>query len=146
MADYVLTVGDTMFPTEIRSGAEVTLCVKLKVNDFSGVLNAGFTIKSTDGVVLFGNSTILNGLALPRVAPGDTLWVRFNFFINAGPGDVFLDLGCGDWSAPPARPLDRRHSVIHLVVTADGKFYGLSNCFARSALLGITQRATRVSD
>ena len=146
VADYVLTVGDTMFPTEIRSGAEVILCVKLKVNDFSGVLNAGFTIKSTDEVVLFGNSTILNGVALPRVAAGDTLWVRFSFFMNVGSGDIFMDLGCGDWSAPPARPLDRRHSVIHLVVTSDGNFYGLSNCFGRAALVGVTPRATPVSD
>lgn len=146
VADYVLTVGDTMFPTEIRSGAEVILCVKLKVNNFSGVLNAGFTIKSTDEVVLFGNSTILNGVALPRAARGDTLWVRFSFFMNVGPGDIFMDLGCGDWSVPPARPLDRRHSVIHLVVTSDGTFYGLSNCFGRAALLGVTPRATPVSD
>lgn len=140
VADYILVAGDKIFPTEIQSGTELVLYVKLKVKDFNGLLSAGFAVKSIEGVKLFGTNTISNGVLLPQVVPGDILWVRFNFFMNVGAGDIFLDLGCGDWSAPPARPLDRRHSVIHLIVSADGKFDGLSNCFGRAVLHGIMKR------
>jgi lipopolysaccharide transport system ATP-binding protein len=137
VADYILVVGDKIFPNEIQSGAQVTLYIKLKVNDFNGLLSVGFAVKTVDGVKLFGTNTISNGIALPPVVPGDTLWVRFSFFMNVGSGDIFMDLGCGDWSTPPARPLDRRHSVIHLVVSSNGKFDGLSNCFGSAALVDV---------
>lgn len=134
VADYILAAGNTVFPVEIWSGSEVSLYVRLKVNDFCGLLSAGFALKTVDGVKLFGTNTISCGLQLPHVTSGENLWVRFDFFMNVGSGDVFIDLGCGDWTSPPARPLDRRHSVIHLSVSADQKFDGLSNCFVRASV------------
>ncbi len=131
IADYQLVVGQTNFPVEIRSGSMVSLYVRLKANKFEGLLSAGFALKGVDGVKLFGANTISTGITLPRIVSGQSLWVRFDFCMNIGAGDVFVDLGCGDWSNPPARPLDRRHSVLHLRVTTTDKFDGLSNCFAR---------------
>lgn len=128
VVDYVLLCEGRLFPIEIPSGAKVSLYVCLKINRFDGQLSAGFAIKTVDAVKLFGANTISSGIRIPT-NPREILWIRFDFFMNVGPGDVFIDLGCGDWTEPPARPLDRRHSVIHLVVTGNGKFDGLSNCF-----------------
>ena len=128
VVDYVLLCEGRLFPIEIPSGAKVSLYVCLKINGFDGQLSAGFAIKTVDAVKLFGANTISSGIRIPT-NPREILWIRFDFFMNVGPGDVFIDLGCGDWTEPPARPLDRRHSVIHLVVTGNGKFDGLSNCF-----------------
>lgn len=130
VVDYILLVDGEMYPVEIKSGAHVALYVRLRSRGFTGRLSAGFAIKTVDGVKLFGTNTIANGVRLPQLAVGSDLWVRFDFQMNVGPGDIFIDLGCGDWTAPPARPLDRRHSVIHLVVTSDGKSDGVCNCFA----------------
>ncbi|MDI3464444.1 MAG: Teichoic acid export ATP-binding protein TagH [Nitrospira sp.] len=128
IVDYVLLCEGRLFPIEIPSGAKVGLYVCLKSNNFDGQLSAGFAIKTVDAVKLFGANTISSGIRI-SMKPREMLWIRFDFFMNIGPGDVFIDLGCGDWTEPPARPLDRRHSVIHLVVTANGRFDGLSNCF-----------------
>lgn len=128
VVDYVLLCEGRLFPIEIPSGAKISLYVCLKINSFDGELSAGFAIKTVDAVKLFGANTISSGIRIPT-KPREMLWIRFDFFMNVGPGDIFIDLGCGDWTEPPARPLDRRHSVIHLVVTANGRFDGLSNCF-----------------
>jgi lipopolysaccharide transport system ATP-binding protein len=129
IADYVLVCDGCLFPIEISSGAKVSLYVRLKVNGFIGLLSAGFAVKTVDGVKLFGANTMSSGVKLPSTQTGQSLWVGFEFFMNVGQGDVFIDLGCGDWTEPPARPLDRRHSVIHLIVNADGRFDGLCNFF-----------------
>ncbi len=128
IVDYVLLCEGRLFPIEIPSGAKVSLYVCLKINSFDGQLSAGFAIKTVDAVKLFGANTISSGIRIP-MKQREMIWIRFDFFMNVGPGDVFIDLGCGDWTEPPARPLDRRHSIIHLVVTGDGRFDGLSNCF-----------------
>ncbi|MCP9447204.1 MAG: ABC transporter ATP-binding protein [Nitrospira sp.] len=130
IADYILFADGKMYPVEIESGARVTLYVRLRSHGFEGCLSAGFAIKTVEGVKLFGTNTIVNGVRLPQLVPGSDLWIRFDFQMNVGPGDIFIDVGCGDWTAPPARPLDRRHSVIHVVVTGDGKSDGVCNCFA----------------
>lgn len=131
VADYVVTAGRHLYPTEIQSGSPLSLSVRFKVNNFNGLLSVGLALKTVDGVKLYGTNTISNGVSIPRVNAGESFWVRFDISANVGPGDLFIDIGCGDWSSPPARPLDRRHSLIHLVVSADGKFDGLSNCFAK---------------
>ena len=132
--DYILTAGGVLYPTQVASGAPVSLFVRLKVNDFTGLLSAGFALKTVDGVKLHGTNTIAAGLRLPAVRAGERFWIRFDLLMNVGPGDIFIDLGCGDWSAPPSRPLDRRHSVIHLIVEGNGQFDGLSNCFSKAAV------------
>lgn len=135
VADYILLADGEMYPLEIRSGAHVVLYVRLHSRGFTGRLSAGFAIKTVDGVKLFGTNTIANGVWLPQLAQDGDLWIRFDFQMNVGAGDVFVDLGCGDWTAPPARPLDRRHSVIHLIVTGDGRSDGVCNCFASASVV-----------
>jgi lipopolysaccharide transport system ATP-binding protein len=135
VADYILVGDGKVFPMEVQSGATMSLYVRLRVNQFNGRLSAGFAVKTVDGIKLFGANTMSSGVSLPPAHPGESLWVRFDFMLNVGPGDVFFDLGCGDWTAPPARPLDRRHSVIHLVVTADGRFDGVANCFVKVSVV-----------
>lgn len=130
VADYLLVADGETYPVEVKSGSHIALYVRLRSNGFVGRLSAGFAIKTVDGVKLFGTNTIVNGVGLPQVPHGQSLWVRFDFKMNVGLGDIFIDLGCGDWTAPPARPLDRRHSVIHLIVIGDGRSDGVCNCFA----------------
>lgn len=135
VVDYVLSTARALYPVQIHSGEAVSLLVRLKVNDFGGLLSAGFAVKTVEGIKLFGTNTISSGIALPRVANGESVWVRFDFSMNVGAGDVFIDLGCGDWTTPPALPLDRRNSVIHLVVNGDGRTDGLSNFFVKTSVL-----------
>ncbi|GGB12369.1 sugar ABC transporter ATP-binding protein [Brucella endophytica] len=134
IVDYVISTEGSLYPAQIHSGEAVSLLVRLKVNDFSGLLSAGFAVKTVEGIKLFGANTISSGVALPPAGKGESIWVRFDFLMNAGAGEVFIDLGCGDWTTPPAIPLDRRHSIIHLVVSGDGRSDGLSNFFVKMSV------------
>lgn len=129
VVDYALFCDNRLYPIEIISGAKISLYVRLLVNSFDGLLSVGFALRAVDGVKLFGANTLSNGVKLPSGSMEKSFWVRFEFFMNVGAGDVFIDLGCGDWTSPSGHPLDRRQSIIHLVVKPNGRFEGLCNCF-----------------
>lgn len=146
IADYYLIADGRAFPVDVPSGSQVTLLIRIKANQFSGVLSAGLALKSIDGIKLYGTNTISNKVALPKISQGDSIWVRFDFLLNVVPGDLFIDVGCGDWSTPPAQPLDRRHSLIHLHVTSSANFDGLVNCFGKATVLRANEIDLGASD
>lgn len=54
----------------------------------------GMTIKSTDGITLFGMSSHGRGGFIPRVEAGDEIEVEFRFSSRFQPGTYFFNAGC----------------------------------------------------
>jgi lipopolysaccharide transport system ATP-binding protein len=74
-------------PLEIVNvGADVTLCVKVRVNAPIERLVLGYMIKDRLGQQIYGTNTHHMALPLERMAAGDEAEFRFAFPLNLGPG------------------------------------------------------------
>lgn len=60
----------------------------------AGAVEFGMTIKSIDGIVLFGMSSHGRGGFIPRVEAGDEIDVEFRFATRFQPGTYFFNAGC----------------------------------------------------
>jgi lipopolysaccharide transport system ATP-binding protein len=123
--DYLVVSGGTVDPIRTEGGALADIYIKVIAHEYIICPSVGCAIKSIDGIYLYGCNTMMRKVRVPSMLPGQYAVVRF--FVNfsvAGP-DIFLDLGCGDWSTIPARVLDHRRSVIHMQVDNNAVFHGL---------------------
>lgn len=127
IVDYMIVVGDSINPTEVESGATIDLYVKAFAKEAVRSPSVGISVKTVDGITLYGVNTEMQGVNLPSLQAGQTVVVLFSIVLGTAAGDTFFDLGCGDWSTRLQRALDHRHGVIHLKVTTGNQFNGLAN-------------------
>lgn len=86
----------------------------------------GITVKSPDGVLLFGaNSRDLDpAVSSSPHKSGDSVRVRFNLCLRLTEGDYFLSVGVAEDSGGEPIPLDRRYDAIHIQVTNSTRLSG----------------------
>lgn len=84
----------------------------------------GLTIKSKDGVTVFGtNSELVQFTGLPAsVEEGAEIEVDIRFDCNLGPGDYFISVGLASRNGDELVPHDRRYDSIHFTVMDDECF------------------------
>ena len=138
--DYLIVANGILDPVEVESGVLVELYIKALAHETVKVPSVGISVKTVDGVMLYGINTLMQGLKLPALESGQGIVVEFSLVLNVAGGDIFLDLGCGDWSTTPQRALDRRHSIIHLRVITREVFGGLANLRCTTALKAVVSQ------
>lgn len=117
------------FPALINNGSTVNLKVALKIIQPLIRPILGMTIKTKDGVTLFGsNSELLqcDGVQTTYDA-GKTLTADITFNCNLGDGDFFISLGLATREGEEIIPHDRRYDSIHFAVKTDSRFFGVTN-------------------
>lgn len=127
LMDFHLSANGREFPASIESGEEVVLGVSFKFN--RPVINPilGFTIKTKEGVTVYGtNSYLLECTETRSMGESGNVAIASVKFVNRlATGDYFISLGIASREGEDIIPHDRRYDSIHLVVEPTPKLLGL---------------------
>jgi ABC-type polysaccharide/polyol phosphate transport system ATPase subunit len=118
--DYVIESGDGWDVSNVEFGATIALYFKVLFCRDVALPIVGFSVKTVEGVEIYGTNTFLMGVSIGRVSVGDTRTFRFAFSFRAKPSDYFLDLGVAETDGTRGGAvLDVRRSIGHCVVSLD---------------------------
>jgi lipopolysaccharide transport system ATP-binding protein len=129
ITDFSLFSESVEYPALIKNGSKVTLTVAVKIILPLMRPILGVTIKTKDGVTIFGsNSELLQCDGVQTVyESGKNFTAVINFDCNLGDGDFFISLGLATREGEEIIPHDRRYDSIHFTVITDSRFFGLTN-------------------
>jgi len=83
----------------------------------------GFTIITTDGLVLFGTNTELEGMVTNAGKPSDIRVYRMSVKLQLGLDDIFFTIGIAERQA---KLCDIRQSRVHILVSETRKYVGIA--------------------
>ena len=138
--DYFLSADHEAYPSAFSTGQNITLAVSVKLlKDFHRPI-LGITIKTKEGVTVYGANTETLGCKDFGEAGsiGSVVQVVTEFKCNLAAGDYFISLGLASKHGEEVIPHDRRYDSIHLQVRPNDQFFGLAN-------LGFTMQAKKIS-
>ena len=132
LLDYHLAVQGQAFPSSVVSGAEVVLHLAIRFNRLISHPVLGFTIKTKEGVTVYGtNSYLLDCAASQELyRPGSRLRARLTFVNRLAAGDYFISIGVASREGEAIIPHDRRYDSIHFVVAPTPLLLGLADLSA----------------
>ncbi len=125
--DYLLLVNGEPTSSMCQSGDRIDLLLRViyKADVSNPIL--GLTLKTADGIVVYGANTRDRKLDVPAGRAGSELLVRYSFDINLIGGDYFISLGLADDDEQKDNlAIDRRYDLIHLQVRAERRDFGIS--------------------
>jgi lipopolysaccharide transport system ATP-binding protein len=127
--DFLLSANGVADPATLAVGDQVRIDVAVRFERALVSPIIGATLKSKDGVTIFGTNSEMLSVPVLRDAgtPGEVLVVRLMFECRLGAGDYFLSLGVATREADTVVPHDRRYDAIHLQVVPDARFFGLAD-------------------
>ena len=113
--------------TSVRSRDIILFRVKVKGYKFVEKPILGITVKTKDGIELYGNNTLYADIDVPSLKQGKELLVEYRIHVNLQPGDFFLSAGVAEMTSEGILPLDRRYDLVHITVLPSDKSFGLVN-------------------
>jgi len=130
--------GARIIDFEIRNeeGAEIrqvksleTMRLRVKVKFYEDVDKPiyGLTVKTKDGVELYGTNTLVKDLEFQPEHRGAERWVEYRIRFNLQPEDYLLSAGVAEWAETDILPLDRRYDLISLSALPADKSFGIVN-------------------
>lgn len=123
--DYLVVCDGRHDVATVRSGQSVDVYLKVLYHQDIEIPAFGFTVKTVDGVTVYGTSSFFRGIRFSPARAGQVIVFKASFGLNVQPGDVFVSLGVGDRGQSDAQMLDIRHDLIHLLVETTHYFDGL---------------------
>jgi lipopolysaccharide transport system ATP-binding protein len=138
--DYFLAADSAHYPSAVSTGQNITLAVTVKLlKDFHRPI-LGITIKTKEGVTVYGaNTETLGCKAFGEAGSmGSIIQTVAAFKCNLAAGDYFISLGLASKHGEEVIPHDRRYDSIHLQVRPNDQFFGLAN-------LGLTMQSKKLS-
>jgi lipopolysaccharide transport system ATP-binding protein len=138
--DYYLAADNAPYPSAVSTGQNITLAVTIKLlKDFHRPI-LGITIKTKEGVTVYGaNSETLGCKEFGEAGNmGSVIQSVTEFNCNLAAGDYFISLGLASKHGEEVIPHDRRYDSIHLQVRTNDQFFGLVD-------LGFTMHAKKIS-
>ena len=85
----------------------------------------GFTLKTVDGVEIFGSNSLIEELVVKQKQKNEFSIVKYIFPLNLKSGDYFISLGLAESYNGNIEALDRRYDLIHLKVSNSNSRYGI---------------------
>jgi lipopolysaccharide transport system ATP-binding protein len=105
-------------PVNFERGSAIELQMKVYFHEPMEGIIYGLTIRTVDGVMVFGANTRSRHIETKRRTRGETANVCFRFTLNLLPGEYFLSLGVAqDDDSVDNLAIDRRYDLVHLVVS-----------------------------
>lgn len=138
--DYYLSADNSPYPSAVSTGQAMILAVTVKLlKDFHRPI-LGITIKTKEGVTVYGTNTETLGCKDFGEAGdiGAVIQTVTEFQCNLAAGDYFISLGLASKHGEEVIPHDRRYDSIHLQVRPNDQFFGLAD-------LGFTMQAKKLS-
>jgi lipopolysaccharide transport system ATP-binding protein len=88
----------------------------------------GFTVKTVDGITVYGANTRLREIETDTRRAGEVATVVFRLTLNLIPGDYFVSLGVAqDDASFDNLALDRRYDLFHLTVEGERRDVGVAD-------------------
>lgn len=127
LLDFHLSAGGREYPNTIDAGEQITLSVAVKFNHLVVNPILGFTIKTKEGVTIYGtNSYLLDCDDMSQMgAPGTQAKARLSFQNKLASGDYFISIGLASRQGEEIVPHDRRYDSIHFIVSPTPRHHGL---------------------
>ena len=125
---YTLEVNGDKDPACVNKRDVVKVVAEVAFEEDLENLIYGLTIKTPDGVSVYGTNSLWKGIKTPLRKKGDRVEVQFTFRANLAEGDYFISLGVAqDDAENDSIPVDRRYDLIHLkVVDDDHSSFGIA--------------------
>ncbi len=125
--DYVLLINDEPASSMCQSGDQIDLLLRVVFKDDVANPILGLTLKTSDGIVVYGANTRDRKLEVPAGRAGNEFLIRYRFPINVVGGDYFISLGLADDDEQKDNlAVDRRYDLIHLQVKAEQRDFGIA--------------------
>ncbi len=127
IVDYLVRCAGEDDPSHCPRGAAVDIYMKVHFAARLEGLIYGLTVKTVDGVTVYGSNTRVQRVAVAAHAAGETATVRFRLAANLVAGDYFVSLGVAlDDPGRDNIAIDRRYDMIHLRIQDAGDAHGIA--------------------
>lgn len=129
ITDYYLSSESEDYPAAINTGQKISLTVAVKfINSLRRPI-FGVTIKTREGVTVYGTNTEILGIEefKTKGRAGEGVTIEMSFVCGLAPGDYFISLGVATSQGDEITPHDRRYDSIHFQVRPETTFFGLVN-------------------
>jgi len=117
--DYAVLQNGDLDPEIVRSGGETSIYARVLFNEKLNKPVYGFTIKTIDGVKIFGTNTWLDNINVDAAESGDIITFRYEFDMLLSAGHFFITLAVSDRSGNDYVLADHRTDLIHLHVVSE---------------------------
>lgn len=113
----------------VRAGARLRILIKFRFASEAFLPILGVTIKTREGVTVFGTNTEMLGVtAMAQLGrPAGVHFAIAEFTAALASGDYFISIGLASRDGESIVPHDRRYDSIHFVVELDSHFFGLAD-------------------
>jgi lipopolysaccharide transport system ATP-binding protein len=123
VVDYLVIGDDRINPDSVPSGTDLHIYMKVRFCDSVEDLVYGFTITTTDGLVLFGTNTGHQGIVATSARPGDIRVYQMSVKLELGPGNIFFTIGIAEGQT---KLCDIRQSCVHILVSETRSYVGVT--------------------
>ncbi|MBF0239067.1 MAG: ABC transporter ATP-binding protein [SAR324 cluster bacterium] len=123
--DYMIVNKEEYDPAGIRSHDELEIYLKIKFNEDVEFPIYGVTLKTLDGIEVYGNNSWFSESIVHPHSAGSLVLVQMRLNMIVAGGDYFLNLGVA--CKPPigdSIALDRRYDLVHLKVLQESRSLG----------------------
>lgn len=137
IVDYLIVCGDRYDPISITSGDTIDIYVKARFYKNVQFPLFGFSVKTIDGILIYALNTFFIENFIQPARESEEIISKFSIRMNLNAGDFFIDLGLDETfkiehyqlagKQCAYESLDRRCSIIHLVVQEKSWFHGYVN-------------------
>jgi len=125
--DFEIRDGEGKEVSHVKSMDTITFRVRVKFYEDIMKPIYGLTVKTKDGVELYGTNTLLKELTFQAQLGGAERWVEYRIHLHLQPGEYFLSTGVAEWTATSIIPLDRRYDLASLSVLPTDRSFGIVN-------------------
>lgn len=129
--DFNIRDKDNREITTISSGEVICFRFEVAFKEHVEFPIYGLTVKTKDGLTVYGFNTWHGGVPVSPKAPGESVTVEFSLGMDVGAGDYFLGAGVAELAGEDVNPVDRRYDLAYLNVMPVDKSFGVANLFSR---------------
>lgn len=124
--DYLIANNGKFNPPSFTSGDSIELYTKVKFNDFVELPMLGFSIKTIDGITIYGSNTRFSEQVVRCCETNEIVVFKFTIKLSLIPGDFFIELGVAEKLLAEDEAFDIRKNIIHISVLEKNIFEGVA--------------------
>ncbi len=114
-------------PESVNNTDIIDLYIKIQYYCNIEAPTFGIKVNTVDGVMVYGDSTVLSKLQHPCINEGEVVVMKFSLRLCLRMGDYFFGFGVGDRTTGDTQILDGRFDMLHLVIKEQSCFDGIAD-------------------